>query len=147
MCTCGGDIRIDRRLQRLQGGKSLLFTQLVVELHRQAPAVKVAGIIQQMNLQMRAPITGNGGTHADIADTRPGLAVDLDAGQVDPGQRHAAALELDVGGRCAELAGQLLAMQHAAGDVVRAAQQVFGQLEVASDRALRTSVLLTRRPS
>lgn len=81
MCTCGGDIRIDRRLQRLQGGESLLFTQLVVELHRQTPAIQVAGKIQKMNFQVRAPITGNGGTHANIAHTRPGLAVDFDAGR------------------------------------------------------------------
>ncbi len=84
-----------------------------------------------MYLEVRAAVTGHGRAHPDVADTRPGLAVDLDAGQVHPGQRHAAPLELDVGGGRAELAGQLLAVQHAPGDAIRAAQQVLGELEVA----------------
>ncbi len=45
MGTGGGDIRIDRRLKRLQRGKTLLFTQLVVENHRQTPVIQVAGKI------------------------------------------------------------------------------------------------------
>ena len=43
--TGGGNIRIDRRLQRLQGGETLLFTQLVVENHRQTPVIQIAGKI------------------------------------------------------------------------------------------------------
>lgn len=57
MGTCGGDIRIDRRLQRLQGGESLLFTQLVVEFHRQTPTIEIAGKIQKMYFQVGFAIT------------------------------------------------------------------------------------------
>jgi hypothetical protein len=56
-CTGGGDIRIDRRLQRLQGGETLLFTQLVVENHRQTPVIQITGKIQKMNFQVGFAIT------------------------------------------------------------------------------------------
>ncbi|MNR49949.1 hypothetical protein D3C85_1694000 [compost metagenome] len=57
MGTGGGDIRIDRRLQRLQGGETLLITQLVVEFHRQTPAIEIAGKIQKMYFQVGFAIT------------------------------------------------------------------------------------------
>ncbi|MNL83328.1 hypothetical protein D3C87_2109440 [compost metagenome] len=57
MGTGGGDIRIDRRLQRLQGGETLLITQLVVERHRQTPAIQITGKIQKVYFQVGTAIT------------------------------------------------------------------------------------------
>lgn len=67
----GGDIRIDRRLQRLKGGETLLITQLVVEYHRQTPAIEVTGKVQQMYFQVGTAITCNGWPHAYVGDSRP----------------------------------------------------------------------------
>mgnify|MGYP001603742889 CR=1 FL=1 len=57
MGTGGGDIRIDRRLQRLQRGETLLITQLLVESHRQTPAIEITGKIQNMYFQVGTAIT------------------------------------------------------------------------------------------
>ncbi len=130
MGTCGGDIRIDRRLERLQGGEALLFAQLVVEFHRQAPAIQITGEIQQMHFQVGAAVTGNGRAHADVGDTWPHLAVDLGTDQVDPAQRHTTTLELYVGGGRTQLPCQLLPVQYPSTNLERPAQQALGQGEV-----------------
>ena len=130
MGTGGGDVRIDRRLERLQGGESLLIAQLVVENHGQTPVIEITGKIQQVHFQVGTAIPRNRRPHADIGDTRPRLAVDLDADQVNPGQRHTTALELHIGGRRAQLARQLLAMQHPSGNAERATEQALGQGKV-----------------
>src|SRR5690606_20365531 len=61
----GGDVRVDRRLQRLQGGETLLITQLVVEFHRQTLAIEIASVFQQMHFQVRAAIARHGRPLAD----------------------------------------------------------------------------------
>ena len=130
--TGGGDIRIDRRLKRLQRGETLLFTQLLVENHRHTPVIQITGKIQKVNFQVGLAITCNRGPNAYIGDSRPRLAVDVDAHQVNPGQRHTTALELHVGGWRAQLARQLLAVQYPPGNAERATEQTLGQGEVGS---------------
>ena len=80
-----------------------------------------------MYFQVGLAITLYRGPYADIGDTGPGLAVDLDVDQVDPGKRHATALELYVGGGRTQLPGQFLAVQNATGYPVRAPEQAFGE--------------------
>ena len=130
MGTCGGDIRIDRRLERLQRGEALLVAQLVVELHRKAPAIQITGKIQQMHFQVSAAVAGNGRPHADIGDTGPHLAIYLCADQVNPAERHATTLELYVGSRCTQLPGQLLPMQHSPTNAEWPPEQALGQRKV-----------------
>lgn len=130
MGTGGGDVRIDRRLERLQRGKTLLITQFVVESHRKTPAIKVAGKIQKVHLKVGAAVTGDGRTHANVGDARPGLAIDLRADQIDSAQWHATTLELHVGGGRTQLARQLLAVQNPSGDLERATEQTLGKGEV-----------------
>src|SRR5690606_12033133 len=62
----GGDIGVDRRSQRLQGGETLLVAQLVVKLHRQSLAVEVASEIQQMHFQVRAAVARHRRALADV---------------------------------------------------------------------------------
>src|ERR1700712_4093836 len=130
MGTGGSDVRIYRRLKCLKGGKALLITQLLVEYHRQTPAIDIAGKIQKVNLQVGASIARHAGTHANVGDARPYLAVNLRADQIDTGQWHATTFELYVGRGRTQLTRQLLAMQHAAGYLERAAQQVLGEGKV-----------------
>ncbi|MNY51653.1 hypothetical protein D3C86_1872630 [compost metagenome] len=58
--------------------------------------------------------------HADIGDAWPGLAVDVDVDQVNPGKRNATALELYVGRGRTQLASQLLAVEYPPGNLERA---------------------------
>src|SRR6195952_5619040 len=136
MGTGGSDVRIYRRLKCLKGGEALLFTQLLVEYHRQTPAIDIAGKIQKVNLKVRASIARHGRSYANVGDAGPHLVVDFGADQVDPGQWYAATLELHVGGGCTQLTGELLAMQDTARDFERATQQVRSQSEIASRQGI-----------
>ncbi|KID12006.1 hypothetical protein P279_30870, partial [Rhodobacteraceae bacterium PD-2] len=111
-------------------GETLLFTQLLVENHRQTPVIQITGKIQKVNFQVGLAITCNRGPDTYIGDSRPRLAVDIDAHQVNPGQRHTTALELHVGSWRTQLARQLLAVQYPPGNTERATEQTLGQGEV-----------------
>ncbi|MCY1294056.1 hypothetical protein D9M70_433370 [compost metagenome] len=100
------------------------------------PAIDIASEIQQVHLEVRAAIALDGRPHANVGNPRPALAVQLGADHEHPGERHATALELHVGGRRAELAGQFLAVQDASFDLERPPQQVLGQGEVGLGQGL-----------
>ena len=108
----------------------------MVESHRETPAIQIAGKIQKMHFQMGAAVTGNAGAHADIGDARLNHTIDFAAHQVNPGQRHLAPLELDVGSGRIELAAELLPVQHPPGDAKRPAEQGFSQFEIAIGQRL-----------
>src|SRR5471032_2240800 len=87
-----------------------------------------------MHFEVGFAITLDRWPHADVGDAWPGLAVDVD--QVNPGQRHATALELYVGSWRTELARQLLAMQDAPGNPERTTEQAFGQGKIGSGQGI-----------
>ena len=108
----------------------------MVECHVQTPTIQIAGEIQQMYFKMGAAIPCYGWPHADIGDAGPGLAIDLDAGQVHPGQRHTTTLKLDIGGRRAQLARQFLPVQYPASDLKRTPQQALCKGEIAASQGI-----------
>ena len=65
---------------------------------------------------MGLAITCNRGPDTYIGDSRPRLAVYIDAHQVNPGQRYTTALELHDGSWRAQLARQFLPVQYPASD-------------------------------
>ncbi|CRM96524.1 hypothetical protein [Pseudomonas sp. 22 E 5] len=89
-----------------------------------------------MYFQVGLAITCNRGPDAYVGDSGPRLAVDVDADEVNPGQRHTTALELHVGGWRAQLARQLLAVQDPSGNAERATEQTLGQGEVGSGQGI-----------
>ncbi len=89
-----------------------------------------------MHFEVGFAITLNRWPHADIGDAWPGLAVDVDIDQVNPGQRHATALELYVGRGRTQLARQLLAVQHPPGNLERPPEQSLGQGEISSGQRI-----------
>lgn len=74
--------------------------------------------------------------HADIGDAWPGLAVDVDVDQVNPGKRNATALELYVGRGRTQLASQLLAVEYPPGNLERATQQSLGQGKISCGQGI-----------
>ncbi|MNR06690.1 hypothetical protein D3C85_1227710 [compost metagenome] len=89
-----------------------------------------------MNFQVGFAITCDRWPNADIGDTRPGLAVDVDADQVDPGQWHTTTLELHIGRRRTQLARQLLPMQDPPGNPERTTEQALGQGEISGRQGI-----------
>ena len=89
-----------------------------------------------MHFKVGFAITLNSWPHANIGNAWPGLAVDVDIDQVNPGQWHATTLELNVGSRRTQLTRQLLAMQHAPGNPERTSEQPLGQGKVSSGQGI-----------
>ena len=83
-----------------------------------------------MYFKMGAAIPCYGWPDANVGDAGPGLAIDVDAGQVNPGQRNTATFELNIGGRRTQLARQFLPVQYPASNLKRAPQQTFCEGEV-----------------
>ena len=117
--TGGDNIGSNGCLECLKRGETLLITQLVVERHRQTPAIQITGKIQQVHLEMGATVTGHRRPYTYIGDAGPGPAIYLGTDQIHPGQRHMATLELDIGRRRIQLTPQLLPMQHPPGNLKR----------------------------
>ncbi|MCY1532634.1 hypothetical protein D9M68_679170 [compost metagenome] len=107
-----------------------------MEGHADPPVIEIAGIVQQVDLQVGAPVALDAGTYADVGDARQLLVVQLHAHQVHAVERYAAALELHIRGRGAQLAAELLAVQHSPGNAEGAAQQALGEGEVARGQGL-----------
>src|SRR3990167_7531241 len=72
---------------------------------------------------MGLPITFYRWPHTNIGDPRLLHASQLDADQIHAGQRHAATLELDIGGWRPELAPELLPVQNPPGNLKRPPEQ------------------------
>ena len=89
-----------------------------------------------MYFEVGVAIPCYGRSDADIGDAGPGLAIDLDAGQINPGQRSATTLELDIGGRGAQLARQFLTVQNPAFNGEGAPQQPFGKAEISAGQGV-----------
>ncbi len=89
-----------------------------------------------MDFQVGFAITFDRWPNADIGDSRPGLAVDLDADQVNPGQWYTTTLELHVGCWRAQLARQLLPVQNPPGNPERMAEQSLGQGKISRGQGI-----------
>ncbi|MNF65780.1 hypothetical protein D3C84_475560 [compost metagenome] len=89
-----------------------------------------------MDFKVGLAITLYRGPYADISDTGPGLAVDIDIHQIHTCERHATTFELNVGSGRTQLPGQFLAVQHATGNAVRATEQTFGQGKIGGSQCI-----------